>query len=258
MPVVRIVPLLAAALLLASAASSWAGPPGRSGSKLSERAAGQRDSGQLSDKTAGARAGARGDGAAREGSAEGLTSASGRSTSGDRDSEAMKTRAESLRGSDQRSGTVELPEPNPQQQANLQQLKKDLSVIASGAKDAEDEIQNLAKHLQGMALQPPDPALVEQLATDLSAAVSDGSLSPKEMAQLTQAVYGVLNSAGLSQAELETLQDDVESILAASGVGRSEIEAVVHDLEAIYGSIQKPSSGSASERKSGRSRPGRG
>ena len=144
--------------------------------------------------------------------------------------------AESRDGS--RDGSRKLPDgishPNPEQQDNLQDLRDSLGALAGGAAAAEDEIRDLAQDLQGMSLQPPDPALTQALAADLADAMADASLTPQEMMQLTQSVYAVMNSAGLSQSELEVLISDVEDILLASGVSRSDVQAVVNDLEAIY------------------------
>jgi hypothetical protein len=157
-----------------------------------------------------------------------------------RDASAQGSRA--AEGSKTRNFTV--PEPNPAQQANLQELRGSLSVLAGGAQAAEDEIRGLAHDLQGMALHPPDAALTQALATDLANAMADSSLSPREMTQLTQDVYAVLNSAGLSQSELDTLKHDIEAVLSASGVDRSDVQAVADDLQAIYdasqGSQQQP------------------
>lgn len=148
-----------------------------------------------------------------------------------------------------------VPALSSQQQANLDRLQQDLETLATGAKNAEAEIRQLANDLQGMSIQAPDPALVEQLAADLQAAIADSNLSKAEIAQLTQDVNAVLNSADLSPQELEVLLDDVEAILSAAGVGRAEIEAVVRDLQAIYDEAQG-NAGDAATRRRVR-RPGR-
>ena len=70
---------------------------------------------------------------------------------------------------------------------------------------SRDEIEDLAHDLQEMAIQPPDPALTEALATDLAAAVADGDLSPQEMAQLARAVEAVMASAGIDADEMAVL-----------------------------------------------------
>ncbi len=146
-----------------------------------------------------------------------------------------------------------IPSLSSTQQSNLESLEQDLRALGSGAKNAEEEIRQLGQDLQGMAIQAPDPALVQQLATDLQAAIADSTMSRSEIAQLTQDVNAVLNSANLSQSELQILIDDMEAILAASGVSRADIEAVARDLQAIYDSAQ------GAEKSSGRrARPGRG
>ncbi len=147
---------------------------------------------------------------------------------------------------------------NPEQQANVQQLQADLQVLAQGAQGADDEIRALAEDLQAMSPHKPDPALVEDLASDLATAVADGSLSPREMAELAAAVEEVLQSAGLSSADVAVLIHDVEAILEAADVGQAEIQAVAHDLQAIAGSIQAPTGGSKTSSSSSKKRRGRG
>ncbi len=141
-----------------------------------------------------------------------------------------------------------IPSLSSTQQKNLQSLEQDLKALGSGAKNAEDEIRQLGQDLQGMAIQAPDPVLVQKLATDLQAAIADSNLSRSEIAQLTQDVNAVLNSADLSQSELQVLMADMEAILAASGVGKAEIEAVLRDLQAIYDAAQ--GAGKSSARRS--------
>lgn len=145
---------------------------------------------------------------------------------------------------------------SPEQQANVQQLQADLQVLAGGVRGAEDEIKELADDLQAMSVHSPDPALVEGLAADLAAAVADGTLTPREMAELATAVEAVLQSAGLSPAEVAVLIDDVEAILLAAGVGRAEVQAVVHDLQNIVAAA--PSSPAKTPSKSSSRRRGRG
>ena len=183
-------------------------------------------------------------------------------TAGTRETrEAPDTREVGSRDADAQAKLGEIqgriPTLSGAQQQNVQSLQQDLKVLAGGAQSAEDEIRQLAGHLQGMAIQPPDPVLVQNLATDLQAAVGDSSLSPVEIAHLTQDVNAVLNSANLTQDDLAVLQDDVEAILAASGVGKAEIEAVLRDLEAIYAASQGPGkSGTGGERSRPRLRGG--
>jgi hypothetical protein len=128
--------------------------------------------------------------------------------------------------------------PDAAQRESTSELQQDLQAIAGGLKGADEEIRQLGQDLQGMAIRAPDPALVQDLSTDLAAAVGDGDLSPAEVARLADDVYAVLNSAGLSQAELAVIKKDVEAILAASGVGQEEIQAVLRDLQAIYDQLQ--------------------
>lgn len=130
------------------------------------------------------------------------------------------------------------PSPSPAQQESLTALRDDLSTLGQGAHAAQDELAELATDLSQMALQPPDQALVQDLAASLQTAFADSQLSPKETAQLTQDLYALMNSAGLSQDEIEVLIADVEAILLASGVERSDVAAVVDDIEALAGGAQ--------------------
>jgi hypothetical protein len=126
-----------------------------------------------------------------------------------------------------------------------------------GSAAAGDEVQQLAHDLQGMGLQKPDPALAEDLATSLQSALADTSLSPREMAELSQDVYALLNSAGLSQSEIEVLLADVESILAAAEVSPAEIQAILGDLQALAGTTGGAAQGAAAPSESRRQGPRR-
>ncbi|MEM1181866.1 MAG: hypothetical protein AAGM22_26205 [Acidobacteriota bacterium] len=126
---------------------------------------------------------------------------------------------------------------DPTQKAQAEQLRAELAALGHGGVAAEDEIRELAADLQSMAIQPPDPDLVHDLAGDLQGALSDSSLSPVEMAQLSQSVYAVLNSAGLDATEVQVLVDDVEAILLAADVSSSDVQAVVSSLQDVAGSV---------------------
>lgn len=186
---------------------------------------------------------------------------SGASTgTADRQGEGAKgldSATETRRDSDRKTPDVS-NRVSAEQQANVQQLQADLQVLAHGVQGADDEIRALAESLQSMSPHSPDPALVEDLASDLAAAVADGSLSPREMAALAAAVEDVLQSAGLSSADVAVLIQDVEAILEAADVGRAEVQAVVHDLQAIAHTLQAPAGGaktsSSSSRRRGRGR----
>lgn len=163
--------------------------------------------------------------------------------------------AESRRSGDSaRAGETQL---SPAQQAQVQALRSDLSGLGQGAVAAEDEIRELASDLQSMALEPPDPVLVEALASDLHSALGDSTLSPVEMAQLSQSVYAVLNSAGLDSGEVQVLLNDVEAVLEAADVSRSDIEAVMSSLSGVAGSVQGTPPPSSGGRSSGRRFGGR-
>lgn len=134
-----------------------------------------------------------------------------------------------------------------QQKQNIAKLQADLNAIKQGSQVTPEQVTALKNDLLAMAdgATKPDPALVNQLATDLAEALEDGNLSNKEKAQLSQDLYAVMNSANIPASEVNQAIADAQAILLASGVTKDEVQLVVNDLKAIAAEAQKnlPSGG---------------
>lgn len=127
------------------------------------------------------------------------------------------------------------------QQQNVQKLQTDLGSIKAGSEVTQAQKDALKNDLTSMAqgATKPDPALVQQLSTDLSSAFSDKSISKQEQVKLTQDLSAVLNSANISPAQVQHTITDAQSILTASGVNQATVQMVGNDLKAIATEAQK-------------------
>lgn len=121
------------------------------------------------------------------------------------------------------------------QKQNLQKLQADLQAIQQGSQVTTEQKQALKNDLMAMAegATKPDPALVQQLANDLSEAIADGSIDNKEKAQLANDLQKVMTSANIPPEEVNQAIADAQAILTASGVDKSEVQTIVSDLKAI-------------------------
>lgn len=127
------------------------------------------------------------------------------------------------------------------QQQNVQKLKSDLQSIKQGSQVTPEQKQALKNDLMAMAdgATKPDPALTQQLANDLSQAMSDGKLAASEKAKLAKDLEAVMNSANIPMSEVQAAISDAQAILAASGVTQSEVQTVANDMKAIAAEAQK-------------------
>lgn len=143
-----------------------------------------------------------------------------------------------------RRGTGEKPSGanlSEQQQKNVQKLQSDLQAIKQGSQVTSEQKLALKNDLLAMAdgATKPDAALVQQLATDLSAALADGNVSNQEKAKLAKDLDAVMDSANVPAAEVQQAITDAQAILSASGVSKSEVQTVVTDLQAIASEAKK-------------------
>lgn len=93
----------------------------------------------------------------------------------------------------------------------------------------------------------PDKALVDELVTDLYAALDDGELSTKEAKKLASDIEDVMNSANIPKSEVDKAIADAKAILIASGVTKADAQVIVEDLQAIAAELQgaAPATGSS-------------
>jgi hypothetical protein len=130
---------------------------------------------------------------------------------------------------------------SPQQQQNVQQLQTDMTAIKQGSEVTPDQKKALNNSLAAMAdgETKPDSAMVDDLATDLGSAMTDGNLSNKEKAQLSADMQKVLNSANIPMGEVESVIKDTQTILQASGVTTADVQKIVGDMKAISVEMQR-------------------
>lgn len=127
------------------------------------------------------------------------------------------------------------------QQKNLDTLKADLRSIKQGSQVTREQKDALKNSLTAIAdgATKPDPALVQQLATDLNQVMADADLTPQEMLQIANDLQQVMNSANIPKEEVEQAIADTQAILTASGVSQSDVQKIVADLQAIATEAQK-------------------
>ena len=131
------------------------------------------------------------------------------------------------------------------QQRNVEKLKSDLESIKGKSHVTPQMKQQLAADLTAMAegATKPSQATVQQLVNDLTAAAADKNLSSREIAQLTNDFYKVLNSAGISVSEFNAAVCDAQTIIKASGVSSADAALIAADLKAIGAEVQKTAQG---------------
>lgn len=129
-----------------------------------------------------------------------------------------------------------------QQQANLQTLAGDLQQLQGESEVTQDQVKELSSSLQAMAdgATKPSEESVDELATDLSAALDDGSLSTMEQASLTRDLQAVFDSANIKTSEVTAAMEDAQAILESSNVDQADVEKILADLQAIYDEMQAP------------------
>ena len=127
------------------------------------------------------------------------------------------------------------------QQQNVDNLVGDLKSIKDGSQVTQQQKDDLKGSLSAIAegATKPDPVLVEQLTTDLSAALSDSELSNREMIQLAQDIEAVMNSANIPKEEVDAAIDSAQAILESSGVDQEDVATIVADLQSIADAAQR-------------------
>ena len=125
--------------------------------------------------------------------------------------------------------------------AQPSQLKSDTASVKQGSSVAQSQKDALKSDLNSMVKsgKRPDPALVDQLATDLSKSLSDGKITGLEKSKLMKDVEQVMNSAGISAAQVNQAISDAQVILTASGISKADVQKIGADLKAIAGEAPK-------------------
>ncbi len=140
---------------------------------------------------------------------------------------------------------------SPQQQQNINKLVNDLKAIKAGSQVTPAMKQALKNDLLAMAdgATKPDPALVDKLVNDLTAALADQNISDLEKQKLAKDLYAVMNSANIPAAEVQQAITDAQTILQASGIDKQDAQLIVADLQAIAAEAQQNLSGATAQGK---------
>jgi hypothetical protein len=157
-----------------------------------------------------------------------------------------------------------------QQKANLQNLQNDLLGIKADSQVTPEQKDALAYSLMAMAdgATKPDQTTVDKLASDLSEAMADGTMSNRERVMLANDVASVMNSANIPQSEVDQAVVAAQNILAASGISKNDVQMIVKDLKVIAaegqknaaaakaGTVATPATGRSGSPEKPRSKPG--
>ena len=133
------------------------------------------------------------------------------------------------------------PKMSATQQQNINQLLVDLKSIKPKSTVTPEQKQQLKKDLSAAAEGAKKPSLdsVTKLADDLSAAWAGQKLSPTEQAYLAQNINAVMNSANLSAAESQAALNGAQTILKYSGISKEDTQKLSNDLKVIAAELQK-------------------
>ena len=105
--------------------------------------------------------------------------------------------------------------------AQKQQLVRDFMVLAQGARK-------------------PSPGAANKLAEDLSAALSQKTLSEGTRSRLSQDVNAALNPENIQASQMQEIVSDVQAVFQANGLARKDAVALAEDVKAIAAELQKP------------------
>lgn len=143
-----------------------------------------------------------------------------------------------------RTGTartqLKRPTLSSQQQTNLTKLQQDLAGIKQGSQVTQAQKDQLAHSMMTLAegTTRPSQETVTKLSSDLSEAMADSKITPKEQAALMQDVTAILNSANIPPEELQAVMDDAQQILISSGVDQADVALIMADLQAIANEVK--------------------
>jgi hypothetical protein len=140
------------------------------------------------------------------------------------------------------------------QQQNVGKLKGDGGKLKSESNVTTEQKQKLSVDLKTLAqgTVKPSQESVDSLATSLSGAMSDQTLTTQEKAKVMKDVRAVMNSANIPASELEAVIQDCQSILAASNVDQADVQLIVNDLRAIGTELKKNATAVPSGKKTRR------
>ncbi len=86
--------------------------------------------------------------------------------------------------------------------------------------------------------QKPSQDSVKNLTNDITTAMDDGKLNPKEAIEIQQEISEVLDSANIDANDVETLKEDVEMILEAADLDPEEMKNIISNVEDVVKSVK--------------------
>ena len=127
-----------------------------------------------------------------------------------------------------------IPAPTAEQDQAMREVQDRLKALAAGAGTSQDEIRELAGDLARLTDNPPDKALVQDFAEELSMALAGKVFRMPQMTHLTRDLYALMNSAGLSTREVKSVQADLGRVLESIGAAREGVRRVAQDAFEVY------------------------
>jgi hypothetical protein len=127
------------------------------------------------------------------------------------------------------------------QKVLVDKLEADLTAIKPGSTNTVELKQALTNDFSALIKSgtKPTPASLTKLAADLSAALSAGGVSGRDLGQLAKAINVVMNSASVNTAQAQSFVVVAQTSLKSSGVADPDLKTVTDDLKGIVTDVQK-------------------
>ena len=133
-----------------------------------------------------------------------------------------------------RQADGEVPTPDANRQAEIQDISRDILNVASGRdpQAAEDLAYDLRRYTQE---RPTAEGPVIELARRTSEALAGREVAPQAAEQLAQHYWLAITARELSDRQVEDLQADVQSLLETSGLSAEQATPISTQI----GEVQK-------------------
>ena len=123
----------------------------------------------------------------------------------------------------------------------VDKLEADLTAIKPGSTNTAELKQTLTNDFSALVRSgtKPTAASLAKLAADLSAALSAGGVSGRDLGQLAKAINVVMNSGNLNAAQAQSFVVVAQTSLKSSGVADPDLKTVTDNLKSIVTDAQK-------------------
>ena len=128
-----------------------------------------------------------------------------------------------------------MPEPDPDVQAELRDVAKDLQNIA-GARDPE-AVRDLTSDLGKYARRPTEVPAVDELSRVTASAVSGVDLSERSAERLAQSLWVSVAARELSERQVESLRNDMQLLLTSIGVSEANAQQVAAQVAQVQAAV---------------------